>query len=233
MHINHSSSSCRSCASRGWLFVAIAALALVVAAPGRAEAQCTSLPTNTSVSPGSAYMDTIDVSGLAYGTYYVSASFTGSAGLINLALSAAPGFTNSSGQKGFIGSSTTLYLSFIMASGALPGRYSTVSLHVYNTLGQTVCSSSFVVSVPGDACPLDAYWDGSNIDAWFDGANCYVHEVPAGDGTPFVHNNSYYVSTGPNNVCEAGFFDSANCYLGSAPSGKTGFLHGGAFYYIP
>ncbi|MCP3143525.1 hypothetical protein [Pyxidicoccus xibeiensis] len=234
MHVENPLSACRSSASRSWLFVMAVALALVVAAPGRADAQCLSWPTNTSVAPNTSYADTINVSGLAYGTYYITASFSGSAGLINLAFSAAPGFTNTStGQKGFIGSATTLYLSFIMAPGALPGRQSTVTMQVINTLGQVVCGSSFVVTVPGDACPLDATWNGSTIDAVYDGANCYVHAVPATDGSPFMHANHYYMTRGPNNVCEQGWFDGANCYLGSPPSGKSGFLWGSAFYYTP
>ncbi|NTX01858.1 hypothetical protein HUA74_19125 [Myxococcus sp. CA051A] len=223
----------RSGVSRGWLFGAAVAMALVVATPGRADAQCTSWPTNTTVTPGAAYSDTINVSGLAYGTYIITASFSGSAGLINMAFSAVPGVSWSNGTKGFIGSSTTMYMSFIMAPGALPGRWSTVTMNVANTAGQTVCSSSFVVFVAGDACPGDVVWNGTTVDATFDGANCYVASMPAGDGSPFMHANNYYMTRGPNNVCEAGWFDGANCYLGTPPSGKSGFFWGSAFYYSP
>ncbi|WP_426745913.1 hypothetical protein VZQ01_36010 [Myxococcus faecalis] len=219
--------------SRLGSLVAVAAVALVLGAPVRAEAQCTSWPTNTTVTPGTSYADTINVSGLAYGTYIITASFSGSAGLINLAFSAAPGVSWSNGQKGFIGSSTTLYLSFIMAAGALPGRYSTVTMNVANTAGQTVCSSSFVVGVPGDACPGDVSWLGNTIKAGFDSANCYVAAVPATDGSPFIHANNYYITRGPNNVCEYGWFDGANCYLGTPPPGKSAFIWGNAFYYSP
>ncbi|MCP3100189.1 hypothetical protein LZ198_15045 [Myxococcus sp. K15C18031901] len=231
MHIE--SSSRRFSASRGWWLAAVSALMLVVAAPGRAEAQCSSWPTNTSVSPSGTFSDTINVSGLAAGTYFITSSFSGSAGLINLAFSAVPGFSYSNGQKGFTGTGSTLYLSFIMAAGAVPGSSSTVSMQVLNTLGQVICSSSFVVTVPGDACPLDATWLGAPIDATYDGANCFVHALPPGDGAPFMYNNNYYVTRGPNNVCEAGYFDGANCFLGSPPSGKSGFFWGSAFYYTP
>lgn len=233
MRISSSTSSSRIGMSRGWLCAAAVAMALVVASPGRADAQCTSWPTNTTVNPGTGYSDIINVSGLAYGTYIITASFSGSAGLINLAFSAAPGVSWSNGTKGFIGSATTMYLSFIMAPGALPGRWSTVNLNVSNVAGQTVCSSSFVVFTAGDACPGDVVWNGSTVDATFDGANCYVASMPAGDGSPFMHANNYYMTRGPNNVCEAGWFDGANCYLGTPPSGKSGFFWGSAFYYSP
>lgn len=226
MHIE--SSSHRIGMSRGWWLAASATLALLVASPGRAEAVCASWPTNTSVNPGGTFFDTISVSGLAYGNYFISASYSGNAGLINLAFSAVPG-----NQNGFTGTGSTLYLSFIMAPAAVPGNSSTVSMQVKNILGQVICSASFVVSVPGDPCPLDATWLGSSIDAVFDGANCYVAGLPAGDGGPFMYSNSYYVTPGPNNVCEAGWFDGANCYLGSPPSGKSGFFWGSAFYYMP
>jgi hypothetical protein len=231
MHIE--SSSCRIGMSRGWWLAAIMTLALVVTAPGRAEALCTSWPTSTSVDPGEFFLDTISVSGLASGLYFISVDFSGSASLINLALSAVPGGSYNNGQQGFSGTGSTLYLSFLMWEGETPGSSSTVSIQVKNVLQQVVCSHNFVVTAAGDPCPLDATWLGSPIDALYDGANCYVHAVPAGDGNPFVYDNKYYVSRGPNNVCEAGFFDGANCYLGAPPSGKTGFFWGSAFYYTP
>lgn len=89
------------------------------------------------------------------------------------------------------------------------------------------------ITVASDPCPLDASWLGGLVDAAFDGANCFVANVAPTDGTPFMWNNSYYISRGPNNICEAGWFDGANCYLGAPPAGKTGFFWNTAFYYIP
>lgn len=222
--------------------IALTALAaLALGAPIQLHAQCTGWPSDTTLTPGSSFSDTITVSGLAYATYYVTTSSTGNAGIINLGVSAVPGFTQGN-QKGFVGTGTTLYLSFVMAATAQPQRTSTITTRVYNTLGQTICQSSFVVTVAGDACPQDAFWldpnptawnDGTNVDAWYDGANCYVHAFPTSDGTFFVYNNAYYVSRGPNGFCEAGWDDSANCLLGWAPQGKNGFKYGTSFYYQP
>jgi hypothetical protein len=225
---------------RKFALVTLAVLA-VAAAPIQLQAQCTGWPSNTTLTPGSSFSDTISVSGLAFATYYIQTSVTGSAGIINLGITALPGFTQGT-QKGFVGTGTTLYLSFVMANTALPGRTSTITSRVYNSAGATVCSNSFVVTVAGDACPLDAFWldpnptawnDGTNVDAWYDGANCYVHAFPTSDGSFFVYNNAYYVSRGPNGFCEAGWFDGANCLLGWAPQGKNGFKYGTSFYYQP
>jgi hypothetical protein len=215
-----------------YLLAAVVTVACSVIGAQRAEAACTSFPTNTTLAPGAPYLDTITVSGLASGSYFLSVSKSGSAPLGNLSLSAAPGFT-SSGQNGFFGPGSTLYLSFFVFPSALPQQSATVTISVFNVLGQLVCGSSFVVTVAGDACPLDASWLGGQVDAWFDGANCFVANVPTTDGSPFMYANNYYITRGPNNVCEVGWFDGANCYLGSPPSGKTGFLWTNAFYYSP
>ena len=125
------------------LVAAIAAIAVAVFQPGRAEAACTSWPTNTNVAPGGSFVDTINVSGLAYGTYFITTSATGNAPLVNLAVSATPGYSNGS----FPGPATTMYLSFVMHSAALPQRTSTITTTIANALGQVVCTSSFVTSL--------------------------------------------------------------------------------------
>ncbi len=91
-------------------------------------------------------------------------------------------------------------------------------------------------------CVPHAYWyppgadewsDYEIIDAWYDGANCYVHHLGWTDGMPFIlSNRAYYVTPGPNGVCEQGWFDGANCLLGYAPEWRTPFFWNGAFYYI-
>ncbi|MEM6797454.1 MAG: hypothetical protein AAF725_26025, partial [Acidobacteriota bacterium] len=91
-------------------------------------------------------------------------------------------------------------------------------------------------------CRPDALWieDGATswsdlepIDAWYDGANCYVHPLGPTDGEPFIADNrAFYVTPGPNGVCEQGWFDDANCLLGYAPEWRTPFYWNGAFYYI-
>ncbi|MEM8995392.1 MAG: trypsin-like peptidase domain-containing protein [Acidobacteriota bacterium] len=90
-------------------------------------------------------------------------------------------------------------------------------------------------------CVPDAYWypDGSTdwsdaepVDAWFDSENCFVRALPPTDGEPFVHGRGYYVTPGPDGVCEVGWFDRANCLLGYAPEWRIPFFHNGAFYYI-
>ncbi|MEM6797493.1 MAG: trypsin-like peptidase domain-containing protein, partial [Acidobacteriota bacterium] len=82
-------------------------------------------------------------------------------------------------------------------------------------------------------CVPDAFWypdgadswdDAEPIDAWYDQANCYVHALGPTDGEPFIQDNhAYYVTPGPNGVCEQGWFDGANCRLGYAPRWRTPF----------
>ncbi|MEM1179946.1 MAG: hypothetical protein AAGM22_16515 [Acidobacteriota bacterium] len=65
-------------------------------------------------------------------------------------------------------------------------------------------------SNPNLQCLPDVFWwDGTTIDATYDGANCFVTSPPPG-GTPFIANNSYYLSV--NSTCPAGMpFDGIGC----------------------
>ncbi|MBU8895955.1 hypothetical protein KRR26_10085 [Corallococcus sp. M34] len=74
------------------------------------------------------------------------------------------------------------------------------------------------------------YHNGTYLTPWYDGANCYIKRFPP-SGTPFIWNNSYYVSAGPGRTCSEGYYDGANCYIMTAPAGTTAFKWGNAFYY--
>lgn len=134
------------------------------------------------------------------------------------------------------------------SSANSPAQTAVTRNHIWNTAGTKIGTLTAVndahgrtfnrtlarsFSVATDPCPLNATWLGVSYDAVFDGANCYVANVPPNDGSPFMWDNKYYVTRGPNNVCEYGAFDGANCYLGQPPSGRTGFLWSNAFYYEP
>lgn len=103
---------------------------------------------DTYVQKGKADTQAGVVSGLATTTYFIQVGMGGgTSGLINLAIQAAPGFQYANGQKGFIGSGSTLYVTYFVPPGAAPGTYRDVWYRVINSAGQTVCSDEFRVNV--------------------------------------------------------------------------------------
>ncbi|WP_437817687.1 hypothetical protein [Sorangium sp. So ce1078] len=131
-------------------FAAVAAAALFavgsVAYEGTAHAACPAFAdqSNAQGFPGASIAT---VSGLAYGTYYVTMSMGGgNSGLLNLTHGVYPGFTQGS-AKGFVGSGADIYVSWIVPPSASDGAYRDINIVITNVLGQTVCSDTFRVNV--------------------------------------------------------------------------------------
>ena len=75
-------------------------------------------------------------------------------------------------------------------------------------------------------------FDGKPVKASWDIANCYIKPVVAGT-TPFIWNNSYYVTADKSTQCVAGAgsWDLANCYFMPKPAG--GFIVNDGLYVPP
>jgi hypothetical protein len=130
------------------LRLAVALLAMgTVALGGSAHAACPVFADqNTQVNQAGSSV--APVSGLAFAQYFVQVSpGAGNATLINLTISANPGFSYSNGQRGFIGTGSTLYVSYIVGPAATVGQYRDVVVQIFNVAGSLVCYDVFRVNV--------------------------------------------------------------------------------------
>ncbi|MBT2746598.1 MULTISPECIES: hypothetical protein [unclassified Lysobacter] len=112
------------------------------------EAACPILPDQSTplMNTSTAYTT---VSGLAYATYFLEISAGGgNASLGNLSIQGVPGFAYQppSRVKGFIGSGTTLYITWLVGRGSQTG-YRDLTYRIRNSAGQVVCSDEFRVTV--------------------------------------------------------------------------------------
>ncbi|MCY1020378.1 hypothetical protein [Pyxidicoccus sp. MSG2] len=130
------------------LRIAVALLAMgTVALGSSAHAACPVFADqNTQVSQAGSSV--APVSGLAFAQYFVTVSAGGgTATLINLSISANPGFSYSNGQKGFTGSGSTIYTSYLVGPAATVGQYRDVIVQIHNVAGQLVCYDVYRVTV--------------------------------------------------------------------------------------
>ncbi len=118
----------------------------LVAFEGSAQAACPVFADQTT--PPAFSGNTVgQVSGLAHAMYFVSANVVGGSGLINLLAGAYPGWTKPNG-RGFTGTGSTIYVSYVVPAGAPSGSYSDVEVKVLDIDWRTVCSDVFRVHVP-------------------------------------------------------------------------------------
>ena len=92
----------------------------------------------------------------------------------------------------------------------------------------TGCSNEVPLTTTPPPCRLTAYWwDTSQKAAQEDGLGCRLAAVPAG-GSPFIYNNSYYITPTVTTQCPMGWYDGANCYVMGAPAGA--FIQNNSLY---
>ncbi|RYZ43210.1 MAG: hypothetical protein EOO71_04590 [Myxococcaceae bacterium] len=121
------------------------------------------------------------VSGLAFAQYFIRViDGGGTAAVFNFAISAVPGFSYSNGQRGFTGSGSTLYVSYLVGPTAVVGQYRDLVVEIHNSAGQLICSDTFRVTVR-----LPPGWT-----QWLN------RDLPGGDG-----DFETLADFGPNLVC--------------------------------
>ncbi len=121
--------------------------ACIFGVSGVAAATCP-LEIGQIAHPGESKTIAVNVTGLAFGTYFVTiGQGGGNVNLLNLSATPLPGFTYLNGQKGFNGTQADIYISYFVAPAVQPIKDQTVTLRIINSAGATICTSNYQVHV--------------------------------------------------------------------------------------
>ena len=194
-----------------------------------AEAQTCQLPSNTSVSVGGNYFQFFNISGFAFGTYIFDVSSSGSFAPIGLNVQGFPGVTFSNGTKGFIGTGTSMGVSFNLLPSVTVGSTANITIRIINVAGQVVCGTTFTVTAsvpPGWTAWLDRDNPSGSGDyellAFFSPAQVCSNPIAVegrigASGTPFgpfggTPQNFYTFSPTTGLGCRNSDQPGANCF---------------------